>query len=172
MKSIARFLLAACFLGTSLVAGASELKIGFVNGHTLLAEVQPELEKKLRDQFSSNEQELVAKGQELQALQEKYKRESELMSAEELAEFEHDLMSKDRAFNRDHQAFAEELNMARNEEVQQFVNHVTGLIEQLAAEQHYDVILQKEAAVYLQGKYDITNDVMAALKKNPHKKSA
>lgn len=172
MKMIARLLMGACALSVSLAAVGSELKIGFVNGHTLLAEVQPELEKKLRDQFSSNEKELVAKGQALQALQEKYKRESELMSAEELAEFEHELMAKDRAFNRDRQAFSEELNMARNEEVQQFVTHVTGLIEQLAAEQKYDIILQKEAAVFLQDKYDITNDVMASLKKHPLKKSA
>jgi outer membrane protein len=161
-----RIRLCVC-LSALLATGAwaqGDLKIGIINAERVLLEA-PQTERVLRrlqDEFAPRERTLLATQSDLQAKEEKYRRDQEVMGADERATLERELREGLRAFQRDQDEYNEDLNVRRNELLAEARRAVAVQIEAYARMQGYDLILQN--AVFFSSAIDITDSLVAYIK--------
>jgi outer membrane protein len=100
-------------------------------------------------------------GNQLRAASEKFDREGPTLSEAQRTTRQRQLVDQDRDFQRRRQAFQEDLNLRKNEELQLVLERANRVIRQVAEAEKYDLILQE--AVYIHPKHDITDKVIRAL---------
>lgn len=159
-----RYTLLALSLG--LAAGATlaqEVKIGFVNTDRIFRDsaAAKAAQTKLEQEFSRRERELETLGNQLRTASEKFDREAPTLSETQRTTRQRQLVEQDRDFQRRRQAFQEDLNLRKNEELQLVLERANRVIRQVAEAEKYDLILQE--AVYIHPKHDITDKVIRAL---------
>ena len=71
------------------------------------------------------------------------------------------LVEQDRDFQRKRREFQEDLNVRKNEELQQVLERANRVVKQVAEAEKYDVVLQE--VVYINPKHDITEKVLKVL---------
>jgi outer membrane protein len=154
----------AVFLGaTSLVVLAQDFKIGFVNTDRIFREstAAKASTAKLEQEFSRREREIETLGNQLKAASEKFEREAPTLSEAQRITRQRQLVDLDRDFQRKRQVFQEDLNLRKNEELQQVLERANRVIRQVAEAEKYDLILQE--AVYIHPRHDITDRVITGL---------
>ena len=159
MKTIFAVVLAVLALG----AQAAELKVGFVNTERVFREAAPakRAQQKLEREFAARNSELSTlekKGRDLQA---ELERENVTMSEAQRREKERQLADISRNFQRIQREIREDLNLRRNEELAGVQERATRVINQIAEQEHYDLIVQE--AVFAASRIDITDKVIKAL---------
>lgn len=162
--ALIRHALLALTLG--LAAGAvlaQDVKIGFVNTDRIFRDsaAAKAAQTKLEQEFSRRERELETLGNQLRAASEKFDREAPTLSETQRTSRQRQLVEQDRDFQRRRQAFQEDLNLRKNEELQLVLERANRVIRQVAEAEKYDLILQE--AVYIHPKHDITDKVIRAL---------
>jgi outer membrane protein len=158
-----KWILAALLAALALSAGAAELKIGFVNTERVFREAAPakRAQQKLEREFAARNSELSTlekKGRDLQA---ELERENVTMTEAARREKERQLADISRDFQRKQREIREDLNLRRNEELAAVQERATRVINQIASEEHYDLIVQE--AVFASSRIDITDKVIKAL---------
>lgn len=158
------FLLVACLLisGPSLAQAA---KIGWVNQMDLMAKA-PQVEsarKRLEDEFSSRQREVLAMDEDLRKLRDKYSREQALMKDEKQREMERDILSRDRDVKRNERELKEDISIRQNEVFMQLRQEILRLIEVYAKKNGYDLILT-EGAAYASPTIDVTEQILVLLR--------
>ena len=83
----------------------------------------------------------------------------------ELAKMEQDLRRMDEELRSDY-------TNRHREEMDDFIKLVTEVVEKLAAEEKYDLVIPKEATLYINDRIDITNKVLDKLAKMPKSSKA
>jgi len=159
MKMIVAVLLAAA----AFSAQAAELKIGFVNTERVFREAAPakRAQQKLEREFAARNAELSTlekKGRDLQA---ELERDNVTMTETARREKERQLADISRDFQRKQREIREDLNLRRNEELAAVQERATRVINQIAEQEHYDLIVQE--AVFAASRIDITDKVIKAL---------
>ena len=147
------------------VAIAADIKIGVVNTPKILDQA-PQAEaatKKLEQEFAPREKAIVESQKKLQSMEEKLDRDGAIMSDAEHKKLERDVVALKRDLRRDQDEFREDLNMRRNEELGKLQRRIKDVIDVLAHEGKYDLILY-EGVVYASDKVDITDQVLDRLK--------
>ena len=162
MKTWIAMAMAALALGAGSAA-AAELKIGFVNTERVFREAAPakRAQQKLEREFAARNQELAAiekKGRDLQAELEK---ENVTMPESARREKERQLADISRDFQRRQREIREDLNLRRNEELASVQERATRVINQIAEQEKFDLIVQE--AVFASSRIDITDKVIKAL---------
>ena len=71
------------------------------------------------------------------------------------------LVDLDRDFQRKQREFQEDLNLRKNEELQQVLERANRVVKQVAEAEKYDLVIQE--AVYINPKHDITDKVLTGL---------
>ncbi|MFA6163326.1 MAG: OmpH family outer membrane protein [Methylobacter sp.] len=160
----------ALFLGLLLTANASfaDLKIGFVNIPAVL-EKAPQAEKakkRLEQEFSPRDKQLVAQQKEIQSIEEKMTRDASVMSEKERNNLEKDVLNKKRDAKRAQQEFSEDFNVRRNEELGKLQRRIVEAIRAIAKDQNYDLLLT-DGVIYSNEQIDITNQVQQKLSTMP-----
>ena len=160
----------ALFLGLLLTANVSfaDLKIGFVNIPAVL-EKAPQAEKakkRLEQEFSPRDKQLVAQQKEIQSMEEKMARDASVMSDSEKRNLEKDILNKKRDAKRAQQEFSEDFNVRRNEELGKLQRRIVEAIRGIAKEQDFDLLLT-EGVIYANDEIDITNQVQQKLANMP-----
>lgn len=152
----------ALIVGTSIVT-AAELKLGFVNRDRILAEAAPakRAQTKLEKEFASKDAELQKMAKQARDLQTLIEKEGVTMSDSDRAKRERELANLNRDFQRAQREFREDLNLRRNEELAAVLERVNKVINQIADQEKFDLILQE--AVYVSPRIDITDKVLKAL---------
>ena len=143
-------------------------KIGIINRAVLL-EKAPQAESsrnKLKREFSSRDQSLVRLQKEAENLLKKFQREKMTMSESARRSLEKKILRKKREIKADREAFEEDFNIRRNEELNGLQSEVKKAIEYVGKNGGYDVILA-EGFVYLSAKssMNITSEVLKQLRK-------
>jgi outer membrane protein len=167
MKFSTAFIRHALFaFGLGLATGAvlaQDVKIGFVNTDRIFRDsaAAKASQTKLEQEFSRRERELETLGNQLRAASEKFDREGPTLSEAQRTTRQRQLVDQDRDFQRRRQAFQEDLNLRKNEELQLVLERANRVIRQVAEAEKYDLILQE--AVYIHPKHDITDKVIRAL---------
>ena len=159
MKTI----VAVALLGLSLAAGAQQPKIGFVNTERVFREAAPakRAQQVLEREFGTRNAELAKLEKEGRDLQTELERDNVTMPEATRRDKERRLADISRDFQRKQREVREDLNMRRNEELAKVQERATRVINQIAEQEKFDLILQE--AVFASGRIDITEKVIKAL---------
>jgi len=155
-------LLAASLLWAG-TAGAEEVRIGVVRTDRILQESDPMIkaQKKLEKEFSAREQEVQRVAKQARDLQTQMEKEGVTLSENERRNKEQELNRVNRDLQRMQRELREDYNLRRNEEWSAVLERVNKVINGIAEQEKYDLILQD--AVYVSKRIDITDKVLKAL---------
>ena len=153
-------------LASGLVAGAAfaqDFRIGFVNTERIFREANlaKAAQVKLEQEFSRREKEVQGLAAALKTASEKFEREAPTLPESQRSSRQRQLVDLDRDFQRKQREFQEDLNLRKNEELQQVLERANRVVKQVAETEKYDLILQE--AVYINPKHDITDKVLSSL---------
>ena len=159
MKTIA----VAIMSGWVAVASAQTPKIGFVNTERVFREAAPakRAQQKLEREFAARNAELAKLEKQGRDLQTELERETVTLTESVRRDKERLLADISRNFQRMQREIREDLNLRRNEELASVQERATRVINQIAEQERFDLILQE--AVFASGKIDITDKVIKAL---------
>jgi outer membrane protein len=163
-RSLSRVLLLT--LASGLVAGAAvaqDFRIGFVNTERIFREANlaKVAQTKLEQEFSRREKEVQGLASALKTASEKFEREAPTLPESQRVSRQRQLVEMDRDFQRKQREFQEDLNLRKNEELQQVLERANRVIKQVAEAEKYDLVIQE--AVYINPKHDITDKVLTGL---------
>ncbi len=158
-----KMILATMLAAAALTAHAAELKIGFVNTERVFREAAPakRAQQKLEREFATRNAELSKLEKQGRDLQTELERDNVTMLAAARREKERQLADISRDFQRKQREIREDLNLRRNEELASVQERATRVINQIAEQEHYDLIVQE--AVFASSRIDITDRVIKAL---------
>ena len=162
MKRLAMWAVAAWVAGAGLAQGA-ELKIGFVNTERVFREAAPakRAQQKLEREFAARNTELAKLEKQGRDLQADLDRDTVTMPESQRREKERQLADMSRNFQRLQREIREDLNLRRNEELAKVQERATRVINQIAEQEKFDLIVQE--AVFASSRIDITEKVIRAL---------
>jgi outer membrane protein len=154
---------AVAFATLALSAGAVEYKIGFVNTERVFREAAPakRAQQVLEREFSARNAELGRIEKQGRDLQTELEKENVTMPESARREKERQLADISRNFQRLQREIREDLNLRRNEELARVQERATRIINQIAEQEKFDLIIQE--AVFASGRIDITDKVIRAL---------
>jgi outer membrane protein len=156
------FVAVVSLFGTNVYA--ESFKIGWVNQIELMQNA-PQVEaarKKLENEFSSRQRELIAMDEDLRALREKYEQQRGYAKEELLREMERTIMSRERDAKRAERELKEDISIRQNEVQMQLRQEILQLIETFAKKNGFDLILT-EGAAYASSRIDITESILKSL---------
>lgn len=155
-------LLVASLLWTGS-ACAEELRIGVVRTDRILQESGPMIkaQKKLEKEFAGREQELQKVAKQARDLQTQIEKEGVTLTDAERRNKEQELNRVNRDLQRMQRELREDYNLRRNEEWSAVLERVNKVINGIAEQEKYDLILQD--AVYVSKRIDITDKVLKSL---------
>lgn len=150
----------------SAAVSAENLKVGYIDtGKVLKQAPQADVaRKKLEEEFSPRDQEIVKLQKELKTLTEKQERDTKLMSRADSVKLERKIVSVKRDIKRAKEEFNEDFNLRRNEELAKLHKLISRTTIQIAQEQKYDVILS-DNVLYISKRVDITEIVLNHLRR-------
>jgi outer membrane protein len=153
----------AMIAGWVLAAGAAELKVGFVNTERVFREAMPakRAQQSLEREFSTRNAELAKIEKQGRDLQSELERENVTMPETTRRDKERQLADISRNFQRLQREIREDLNLRRNEELAKVQERATRVINQIAEQEKFDLIVQE--AVFASSRIDITDKVIRAL---------
>ena len=156
-------LVAAVLAVGSAAVQAVEMKIGFVNTERVFREAAPakRAQQVLEREFSARNAELGKIEKQGRDLQTELERENVTLPEATRRDKERQLADISRNFQRIQREIREDLNLRRNEELARVQERATRVINQIAEQERFDLILQE--AVFASGKIDITDKVIKAL---------
>jgi outer membrane protein len=156
-------ILAIALAGFAFAAGAAEMKIGFVNTERVFREAAPakRAQQVLEREFSARNADLSKVEKQGRELQQELERENVTMPEATRREKERQLADISRNFQRLQREIREDLNVRRNEELARLQERATRVINQIAEQEKFDLIIQE--AVFASSRIDITDRVIRAL---------
>jgi len=158
-----RTILVAVALVSAGLAQAAEMKIGFVNTERVFREAAPakRAQQALEREFSARNAELGKIEKQGRDLQTDLERDNVTMTEPQRRERERQLADISRDFQRRQREIREDLNLRRNEELAKVQERATRVINQIAEQEKFDLVLQE--AVFASSRIDITEKVIKAL---------
>jgi outer membrane protein len=160
IPKIAAVLLACAAVG---VAGAADVKIGFVDVERISRESAPaeRASKQLEKEFAPRQQELQRREAQIKEFQGQLEREAMTMAESDRRGKEQELARANVEFQRMQREFREDLTIRRNQEIQGLMERANRVIRKIAEADKFDLIIQD--AVYRNPRIDITDRVLKAL---------
>lgn len=150
--------------GLASAQAAPALKIGVVNFARLLQE-SPQAEatlKALDDEFAPRQRDLVAKQNELKDRQTKLQKDAAVMGAEERRNAESKFREDERELVRRVNAFQEDINVRRNEELGKLQVDLLREVQAFAKQRGYDLIVG-DGVLYAGQDLDLTAQILASV---------
>lgn len=166
MKNFVKVLVLALGLSTVGLVHAKDVKMGIINGADIAEKYQADIEKKIADKFKTQESELRSMQEQLKEMGERVKRDQAVMSESELDKLKKEFEEKQKTYQTKGMAYGEQINKERNDAFEKLLNAVNDEIAKVAKQKGYDIILQKAATAYTDGKNDITKEVLEGLEKS------
>jgi len=142
------------------------LKVGYVNALRIM-DAAPQVEdasKRLEREFEPRQRRIISSQREVRRLEERLAKEGEIMSASQLTDLRKDIRNKRRDLKREQDEFREDYNIRRNEELDKVQKKIMDVIQDLAKDESYDMILG-EGVIWASKKVDITNKVLKRLER-------
>ena len=156
--------LATALLALPALAQVGEYKIGFVNTERLFREAVPakRAQQKLEKEFAGRDADIQKLSKDVRDLQAQLDKEGVAMAEAERRNKERDLANMTRDLQRLQREFREDLNLRRNEELAAVQERANKVIQQIAEQEKFDLILQ-DPVVFASTRIDITDKVIKAL---------
>jgi outer membrane protein len=157
-------LIATVLFAAGAAAQAADYKIGFVNTERLFREAAPakRAQQKLEREFAARDADLQRLTKQVRDLQQQLDKDGATMGEGERRNKERDLANQSRDLQRMQREIREDINLRRNEELSGVQERANRVIQQIAADEKFDLILQ-DPVVYASQRIDITDKVIKAL---------
>lgn len=162
MKRVSGFFIALMFGFTAFNAFADGSKIGVVDLQKIMqtSAQMKSIQQKLETEFKPRRDKLVSMEDGLKKDMETFKRDAAIMSQSQKKELEKKIVATQQAFEREGQQYQQELSTAHNEAMEELYGKIRKAIAKVAANDKFDLVLQKDAAPFSDSKLDITDSVM------------
>jgi outer membrane protein len=156
--------MAALLLLGSAAGFAADYKIGFVNTERLFREAAPakRAQQKLEKEFAARDADIQRLSKQVRDLQAMLDKDGTTMAESERRNKERDLANQSRDLQRMQREAREDLNLRRNEELASLQERANKVIQQIANDEKFDLILQ-DPVVFASQRIDITEKVIKAL---------
>ncbi len=163
MKHSLPLVTALMLMLAAAVAGAADIKIGYVDVERIRRESAPaeRASKLLEKEFAPRAQELQRREAQVKALQGQLEKDVMTMSDGERRSKEQELSRLSLDLQRLQREFREDLNMRRNQELATLFERADRVIKQIADAENFDLIVQE--AVFRSPRIDITERVLKVL---------
>jgi outer membrane protein len=157
--------LASALLSLTAVAAHAQdaLKIGYVNGERVMREsnLAKAAQAKLEGEFGKREKELQDMDTKRRTMAEKLEKDAPTLSDAQRKSRQREFDDLNVDFQRKGQAYQEDLNRRKNEELQNINERANRVIKQIFDSEKYDLIIQDVA--FVSPRVDITKKVIDAL---------
>jgi len=144
---------------------AADIKIGVVSVERILTEA-PQVEAvntSMLEQFGPKRDALQTLEKEITKMQENYKRNELVMTEDKLKELKKEIIGKIQKLKQTEAMLTQEVSTVRNQELAVLQQQVKGVIDEIAKEGKYNLILS-EGVAYADDKHDITSKVLDKMK--------
>jgi outer membrane protein len=142
-------------------------KIGVLDWQQLLAKA-PQAEeagKRLEQEFKTPKDNLLKKQKDFQAKQEKLGRDKDVMSEAERKKIENELTKMQQDLRRQDEELRSDYTARHQEEMSDFLKVVREVVDTLAKEKKFDLVLPQDATIYMADRVNVTDDVLESLRK-------
>lgn len=166
MKKIkSLILMMMALLCVSQLANAKDMKVGVIDFRKLVSESKDVIaaRKKLEGQFKPKQEEIVALQKSIKEDMEKFQRDAAVMTETQKKAMQEKVLKARQELSTKGSAYEQQLNQARNQTMQTFFDKVKKVVDEVAKEGHYDLILQRENTPYANAAMDITDKVAQKL---------
>jgi outer membrane protein len=169
IRATARALSVTFFLCLAMVPGASatDLRIGVINTVRVMDQ-SPQADaasKQLQQEFEPRQNRLAKIKEELAQKQQQDEKDGLTMSESDRRNLEKQIDKLTRDLKVGDDEFREDLRARKAEELGKVQKQIFEVIRTMAQEEKYDLILSDSAVIYAGKKADITDDLLARLKK-------
>jgi outer membrane protein len=170
LKYLIRSILLSVCLGFSSLAIAGDdlaTRIGVLDWQLLLSKA-PQAEdagKRLEKEFQAPKDKFVNKQKEFQTKREKMQRDADVMSVAERGKKEKELAKMEQDLRRMDEELRSDYTTRHREEMDLFIKEVKDVVDEVAEEYKYDVVISQEAALHVADRVDITAKVLERLEK-------
>lgn len=175
LKQLVRFVMVGVVsLGTGALLAAdapATFNIGVLDWQVLLAKA-PQADaagKRLEKEFEKPKNDLINKQKEFQSKREKMQRDADTLSSAEKTKREKELVKMEQDLRRLDEELRSDYTARHREEMDNFIKTVKDVVDKLAEEQKYDVVLPQEATLYVADRINITAKVLERLEKSGKK---
>jgi outer membrane protein len=157
-------IVAALALPVSL-AQAADVKIGFVSIAKILnsAPQADAASKRLEKEFAPRKKGLDDALKALRKQEEKLAKDGAVMSESQRRSLENDIRNQARELKRTSDEFREDFNLRRNEELGKFQKQVLDVVNGVAKEEGFDLVVNDNATLYASPQVDVTEKVLKRL---------
>jgi outer membrane protein len=145
---------------------ANNLKIGVVDVQKVLA-ASPQAQSadaSFKKEFAPREEKIKAAAAALQKSADDFQRNASVMSDKQKQDAEDKLNNERDKIQQDQAQFSQDVQTAQSKMMQAIFAKIKVAIAKVAKKGNYDMILQATAATYFKNKYDVTDQVISALK--------
>lgn len=152
-------------------AYSSELKVGFVVIDKILSEAPQvkAINEKMAKRFGGKKKELDDMEKDLKSMQDNYKRNELVMTDAKLNDLKSKMAAKYQKYKESEASLQQEVNTMRSQELATLRDTIRTIIANIANKGKYDLILS-EGVVFGSEKLDVSDEVLAQLKKEFNKK--
>jgi len=171
MKTLLNSLILLLFVSASATAAASP-KIGYVSVEKILTEA-PQVQAvndSMLERFGGRRTELQEMEKEINDMQEDFKRNELVMTEDKLNEMKDNIIGKIQDFKQKEAVLQQEVATVRNQELAVLQQSVRSIIEEIAKDDKFDLILTSEGVAYANEDLDISDKVLERMKKAFKKK--
>ena len=159
--------LAVAMISVPMANAADAQKIGVVSVAKIMKE-SPQLDsiiKKLDAEFKVRYEAIQALGEEINKIETTLKRDGELMSANDVADLQRKREVKVSEYQITSKAFQEDSRRRQAEEQQKAMLVVREVIQEVAKNQGFDIILNGEQVVFVKPAIDISDIIIEEISK-------
>lgn len=165
MKIVRNLLVATALALPVSLAQAADVKLGFVSIAKILNSA-PQAEsasKRLEQEFAPRQKGLVEAQKALRKEEEKLAKDGAVMSESQRRKLESEIRNQARELKRTSDEFREDFNLRRNEELGKFQKQVLEVINSVAKEEGFDLVINDSATLYFSPQVDVTEKVLKRL---------
>ena len=165
LKIVRNLLVATALALPVSLAQAAEVKLGFVSIAKILNSA-PQAEsasKRLEQEFAPRQKGLVEAQKALRKQEEKLSKDGAVMSESQRRNLESEIRNQARELKRTSDEFREDFNLRRNEELGKFQKQVLDVINSVAKEEGFDLVVNDSATLYASPQVDVTEKVLKRL---------
>lgn len=165
LKLVSKVLIATALALPISLAQAADVKIGFVSIAKILNSA-PQAEaasKRLEKEFAPRKKGLDEAVKALRRQEEKLAKDGAVMSDAQRRSLEGEIRNQARELKRTGDEFREDFNLRRNDELGKFQKEVMEVVNSVAKEEGFDLVVNDSATLFVSPQVDVTEKVLKRL---------
>ena len=170
MKTFTKTLIAGAMLSSALLttaAQAADQKIGVVDVQGIVRSLPQfaEIAQIVTGEFKDQIQEVNTQSEEYNFLIQKLQRESATMGADEKKKLEDQIIALQKTLQEKTGPLQQNMQRREQEEQRKLLGFVMQAVEKIAADDKYDVVLNRSTTPFVKPEFDISQQVLAQVTK-------